>query len=222
MSTTLVATTGRPTGSPASRRLRHEDKIPGVLYGHGMSPISVTVVRRELRHAVSGSAGMNTLLNLQVDGTTYPAIIKDLQRHPVRRNVIHIDFLQVSLDEQITVSVPVHLEGEAKAVLQEGGLVDPALNEIEVSTTPNNIPDAIVIDITAMQPGDVIRLSDISLPAGVTTSLDPETAVVTAIAMAPAEVEEAAEGEGEAEGAAEGGAAAEGGEAEASGDAASE
>src|SRR5690606_15162294 len=117
MPTTLVANTGRPTGSAASRRLRREDKIPGVLYGHGMDPLAVTVERRELRLAVSGASGMNTLLTLQVDGSTYPAIIKDLQRHPVRRTVTHIDFLQVSLDEDIAVAVPIVLEGEAKAVL---------------------------------------------------------------------------------------------------------
>jgi large subunit ribosomal protein L25 len=214
MPTTLVANTGRPTGSAASRRLRREDKIPGVLYGHGMTPLSVTVERRELRHAVSGASGMNTLLTLQVDGKNYPAIIKDLQRHPVRRTVTHIDFIQVSLDEQITVGVPIVLEGEAKAVLNNGGLVDPALNDLELTTTPDNIPESIVIDITNMQPGDVIRLSDITLPANVTVALDPDTALVTALAGTTA-ADAVAEGEGEAaEGAAEG----EGGEA-AAGDA---
>lgn len=214
MPTTLVANTGRPTGSAASRRLRREDKIPGVLYGHGMTPVAVTVGRRDLRLAVSGAAGMNTLLSLQVDGTTYPAIIKELQRHPVRRTVTHIDFLQVSLDEDITIAVPIVLEGEAKAVQYEGGLVDPAMNDIEVTTKPNNIPEAIVIDITDMQPGGVIRLSDITLPAGVTTALDPDTPLVTALVTAAAAADEAAEGE--AAEAAEG----EGGEAAASGDAA--
>jgi large subunit ribosomal protein L25 len=218
MPTTLVANTGRPTGSAASRRLRREDKIPGVLYGHGMTPLSVTVERRELRLAVSGGSGMNTLLTLQVDGKNYPAIIKDLQRHPVRRTVTHIDFIQVSLDEQITVGVPIVLEGEAKAVLSSGGLVDPALNDLEVTTTPDNIPESIVIDITNMQPGDVIRLSDITLPANVTVSLDPETPIVTALHGTTAadtlteEEAEAAEGEAAAE--AEGGEAAPAGDAE--------
>jgi large subunit ribosomal protein L25 len=216
MPTKLVANTGRPTGSPASRRLRREDKIPGVVYGHGMTPLSVTVERRELRLAVSGTAGMNTLLNLQVDGKTYPAIIKELQRHPVRRTVIHIDFQQVSLDEDITVGVPIVLEGEAKAVQQAGGLVDPAMNDLEVTTKANNIPDSIVIDITDMQPGDVIRLSDITLPAGVTVALDPDTALVTALITAAEEAAEAAEGE-EGEGDTE--ASAEGGDAAASNDA---
>jgi large subunit ribosomal protein L25 len=218
MPTTLVANTGRPTGSAASRRLRREDKIPGVLYGHGMTPLSVTVERRELRHAVSGGSGMNTLLTLQVDGKNYPAIIKELQRHPVRRTVTHIDFIQVSLDEQITVGVPIVLEGEAKAVLNSGGLVDPALNDLELTTTPDNIPESIVIDITNMQPGDVIRLADITLPANVTVSLDPETPLVTALvgttaADAVSEEETAAAAEA-AEGDGEGGEAAAAGDAE--------
>jgi large subunit ribosomal protein L25 len=200
MPTTLVANTGRPTGSAASRRLRREDKIPGVLYGHGMTPLSVTVDRRDLRLAVAGAAGMNTLLTLEVDGKNYPAIIKELQRHPVRRTVTHIDFIQVRLDEQITVGVPIVLEGEAKAVLSNGGLVDPAMNDLEVSTTPDNIPESIVIDITNMQPGDVIRLSDITLPANVTVTLDPETPLVTALAGTTA-ADAVAEGEAAAEGA---------------------
>ena len=120
---TLVAQTGRATGSPASRRLRAEDQIPGVLYGLGMSPVSVSVGRRDLRLALSGPAGFNTVLTLDVDGTKYPAVIKDVQRHPVKRTVAHIDFLQINLKELLTVSVPLRLEGEAKAVQNQGGLV---------------------------------------------------------------------------------------------------
>ena len=188
-STVLIANTGRVTGSPSSRRLRAEEKIPGVLYGHGMSPLTVTVDRRELRHAVSGGAGTNTVLDLTVDGKVYPAIIKDLQRHPVRRNVTHIDFLQVNLDEEITVSVPLRLEGEAVKVAQGNGLVDPAVDSIEVVTTPRTIPDEFVIDISDMDMDTVIRLSDVPMPAGVTPTGDPESPVVTVLTMR-AEVEE--------------------------------
>ncbi|MEZ5248811.1 MAG: 50S ribosomal protein L25 [Ilumatobacteraceae bacterium] len=199
--TTLVATTGRPTGSAAARRLRAEGHIPGVLYGRGMTPISLTVERRELRVALSGPAGVNTVLSLEVDGAKYPAVVKELQRHPIRRTVNHIDFLQVNMNEEITVSVPVRLEGEAKAVLSEGGLVDPAVDTIEVLTTPNNMPNEFVIDITDMQVGDVVRLADVPMPSGVTATGDPEMPVVTVIltraAAAPnAGDDEAAEGEG--------------------------
>lgn len=179
--TLLVAHTGRSTGSANSRRLRRDDKIPGVLYGQGMEPVVLHVERRDLRQALSGSAGANTVLTLQVDGTTYPAIIKEMQRHPVRRTVSHVDFLQVNLTEALTVSVPVRLEGEAKAVVSNGGLVDPAVDTLEVSTTPGNIPDEIVIDISSMQVGDVIRLADVALPAGVTALGDPDMPVVTVL-----------------------------------------
>lgn len=181
--TVLTATTGRTTGSASSRRLRVEDQIPGVLYGHGMDPLSVAVGRRDLRLALSGPAGTNTVLDLTIDGTVYPAIVKDIQRHPVRRTVNHIDFIQVNLDEEITVAVPVRLVGEADAVAAGGGLVDPAVDSIEVSTTPRNIPDEFVVDVSAMDMDTVIRLSDIELPTGVTAIGEPEMAIVTVLTM---------------------------------------
>ena len=221
MPTQLIATTGRQTGSPSSRRLRAENQIPGVIYGHGMTPLSVSVDRRELRVAVSGAAGTNTVLDLTVDGKVYPAIIKDLQRHPVRRTVTHIDFLQVNLDESITVSVPLRLEGEATEVQNNNGLVDPAVDSIEVVTTPRSIPAEFVIDISSMTMDTVIRLGDVPMPAGVTATGDPESPVVTVLTMR-AEIEEIEAADAEiaeeqhevAEGA-EGGEAAEAAEGEA-------
>jgi large subunit ribosomal protein L25 len=199
--------------------MRREDHIPAVVYGHGMDPIPISIVRRDLRHALSGPAGVNTVLDLTVDGTVYPAIVKDLQRHPVRRTVSHVDFLQVDLNEEITIAVPVRLEGEAKAVIEEGGLVDPAVDTIEVRTTPRNIPNEIVIDITDMTMDTVITLGDIQLPAGVTPIADPDTAIVTVLLTKEEELPEAEaeEGEGE-EGAAEEGEAAEGGAEAAAGE----
>lgn len=196
---TLTAQSGRPTGSAASRRLRTEGHIPGVIYGHGMTPLPISVERRELRLALAGAAGMNTLLSIQVDGSRYPAIIKDLQRHPIRRTVSHIDFLQVNVNEEITISVPLRLEGEAKAVVAEGGLVDPSVDHIEVSCTPANIPDEFVIDITDMQPHDVIRLADVPMPKGVTATGDPDMPVVTILITAASVADAATEGEGEAD-----------------------
>jgi large subunit ribosomal protein L25 len=188
-STVLVANTGRPTGSAAARRMRVGDVVPAVLYGHGMTPVPVSVGRRELRVALSGAAGLNTVLDLTVDGTVYPAIVKDLQRHPVRRTVLHVDFLQVNLDEEITVAVPLRLEGEAAAVMGGGGLVDPSVDTIEVVTTPRSIPPEFIVDISAMEMDTVIRLSDIPMPAGVTATGDPDMPVVTVLTMR-AEVEE--------------------------------
>jgi large subunit ribosomal protein L25 len=225
MATVLVAQVGREQGSAASRRLRAAGSVPGILYGHGMSPMSVAVERRDLRVALSGAAGVNTVLDLTVDGTVYPAIVKELQRHPVRRNVIHVDFIQVNLDEEITVSVPLRLVGEAKEVEQEGGLVDPAVDSIEVVTTPRNIPDEFVVDITEMRMDTVIRLGDVPMPDGVTATGDPESPVVTVLTMraevAELEAAEAELAEEQAAAAAEAGEEAapaeEGGEAAAEG-----
>lgn len=197
--TKLAALPRTTTGSPAARRLRAEGHIPGVIYGQGMTPVSVTVERRELRLALSGPAGSNTVLSLEVDGKSYPAVVKDMQRHPIRRTVAHIDFLQVNMNEEITVSVSVHIVGESKAVAAEGGLVDAAVDTIEVSCTPNNMPNAFEIDVTEMQPGDVIRLADVPMPKGVTALGDPEMPIVTILITSAAEAEadaaEAAEGD---------------------------
>lgn len=180
--TVLVAQTGRPTGSANARRMRRDDHIPAVVYGQGMSPISISVTRRDLRLALSGPAGTNTVLDLTVDGKVYPSIIKEIQRHPVRRTVQHIDFLQVNLTEAIKVSVPVRLEGEADRIVREGGFVDLVMNEVEVLTTPRLIPNELVIDVTGLAMGDIITISGLPLPAGVTATADADEAVVVTVA----------------------------------------
>jgi large subunit ribosomal protein L25 len=213
MPTILKTQSGRQAGSASSRRLRQEDHIPAVIYGHGMTPVSITVERRELRAALSGPAGVNTILELEVNGKSYPAIVKDMQRDPVRRTVAHIDFMQINLSEEIVMAVPVHLKGTAKAVVQEGGLVDPTVDRIEVRAAANNIPNEIVIDVTDMTMNDVIRLGDIKLPAGVKAVAEPDLVIVTVLTTKVEAVVVAAPVEG-AEGAAAEGAvpAAEGGE----------
>ncbi len=192
MSTTLVATSGRVSGSAEARRIRREEKIPAVIYGQGMDPVSVIVDRRDLRLALSGAAGANTILEIKVDGNVYPAVVKDMQRHPVRRTVAHVDFLRINMSEELTIAVPVRLVGEAKAVVSEGGLVDPSQDTIDIVTTPANMPSEITIDISGMQPGDVIRLGEIVLPAGTRALGDADLPIVTAIAGSKAEAAPAA------------------------------
>src|SRR5262245_53312916 len=221
---TLVAQTGRASGSRASRRLRAEGQVPAVLYGHGMASVSLSVDRRELRHALTGPAGVNALINLSVDGVTHPTIVKSLQRDPIKRSVGHVGFIVVRLDEVIEISVAFHLEGEAKAVLAEGGLVDPAVDTITVRTTPQNVPGAFTYDITDLQVGDVVRAGELTMPEGVELVDDPEMAIVTALAAQAEEIPEPEEGEEEgAEGeAAEGAEGAAGEAAPSEGDASAE
>jgi large subunit ribosomal protein L25 len=213
--TVLQAETGRRAGSSDARRLRAEGKIPAVVYGHGMDPLPIAVDRRELRQALSGAAGLNTILDLTVDGTVYPSLIKDIQRHPVKRSVQHVDFIQVNLNEEIVVAVPITLEGEAKDVSSQGGLVDLTMQELQVRTTPRSIPDGITIDITDMTMDSVIRVEDITLPSGVVAEADPDTAVVTVLVMR-ATAEDAAEAAAEEAGAAPTGADETGADAAAS------
>ena len=226
MPTALKTQVGRALGSAAARRLLSQDQIPAVVYGHGMTPTAVTVDRKDLRVALSGPAGLNTVLELHVGNDKYPAIIKEVQRDPVKRVVRHVDFQQISMTEIITVHVPLHLKGTAKAVLAEGGLVDPVVNSIDVRATAANIPNEIVVDITNMTMDSVVRLGDLQMPAGVSVVGDLEFVVVTVVTTkieeaapvaAPAEGEAAAEGAAPAEGAAEGAAAGEGDAAKAAG-----
>ena len=197
--TVLVARSGRQTGSPESRRLRRDDVIPAVVYGRGMDPISIEVDRRELRRALSGAAGMNTVLDLQVDGQSYPAIVKEMQRHPVKRLVSHIDFMQVNLDVEITVAMPVRLEGEAKDVAMNNGLIDQQLTEIQVRTTPRIIPDEFLIDVSAMSIDTVITVADIAMPTGVTAVTDADQPVVTVTLLRTAATPEAGSAEDESD-----------------------
>lgn len=206
MPTILNTQVGRSRGSAAARRLRRDDVIPAVIYGHGMTPVSIGVDRRDLRLALSGPAGVNTILELHVDGAAYPAIVKDMQRDPVKRTVSHVDFQQIDLAEEIVMAVPIRLTGNAKAVLQEGGFVDLAVDRIEVRAAANNVPNEIVVDVSAMTLTDVIRVADVALPTGVTAAMDADTVVVTALAT---KVETPQAAAAPAEGAAEGTPAAE-------------
>ena len=207
----LRAQEGRPTGTRPSGRLRREGRIPGIIYGHGISPLPVSVDGRDLRAALTTESGLNALLSLQLDGTTHLTMARELQRHPVRGTIIHVDFQIVRRDEIVAAEVPVNLVGDAEDVRRNDGVIEQSLHTLSVNATPDRIPTSIEVDIERMQIGDTIRVGDLRLPDGVTTELDPEEAIVVAAASTlAAEAEAAAEVEGE-EGAEGGEGAAEGG-----------
>jgi large subunit ribosomal protein L25 len=195
----LKATTGRELGSGPSKRIRAEGNVPGVVYGLDADPIPVTVEWRPLREALTTDAGLNALIDLDVDGEVSLTVVKELQRHPIKGNVLHIDFLRVSADAEITVEVPIVLEGEAKAVLSEGGTVDHLLYALSINAKPADIPNELTVDISDLEINGSIHVSDIKLPKGVSTDVDPEESVVTGTQAAITEEAEAAEGEGGAE-----------------------
>jgi len=166
-------------GSPASRRLRTSGKIPGVLYGHGIEPTPLAVESRSLRLALNTEAGLNALIQLEVDGKKHLALPRAIQRHPVRNTVAHIDFQVVRRDEVMNVDVPIHFTGEADGVVKQGGVVEQILTSLAVQATPGNIPGHIEIDITELEMEGAIRVKDVKLPKDVTTELDPEEVIVT-------------------------------------------
>src|SRR5918992_207356 len=146
----LTASPRTPPGSRAGARLRGEGLVPPVVYGHGAEPASVSVVRRELRAALSGEAGSNALLDLQVDGEAGLALVKDMQRDAVRNVVTHVDFIRVSRDEAVVVEVPIHFEGEASEVSSGGGTLDQQLFNLTVTAVPGDIPAAITVDVSGL------------------------------------------------------------------------
>jgi large subunit ribosomal protein L25 len=215
---TLTAETGRTTGTRPSKRLRAEGKVPGVVYGHGSDPLSVSVVRRELRSALTTDAGMNALINLDVGDDTLLTIVRDVQRNPIRNEVTHVDFVIVNRDEVITVDVPIVLEGEAKAVHDQSGTIDQQAFSLTVNAKPGSIPNELVLDVSGMEIGDALRVGDLRLPSGATTDVDPEEPVAVAmitrstleVEAEEAEAEEAEEALAAGEAAPEEGAAPEG------------
>lgn len=205
----LLVETGRELGTGPAKRIRAEGKIPGVVYGLDADPIAVVVEWKPLRSALTTEAGLNALINLEVDGQVALTIVKELQRHPIKGDVIHLDFLRVSADAEISVDVPIVLHGEADQVERQDGTVDHLLFSLTVNAKPADIPNEIAIDISAMVIHDTIRVSDLALPVGVTTDVDPDETVVTAQisattleadAIAVADAEAAAEQSEDADG----------------------
>lgn len=185
-------------GSRSNRRLRREGLVPGVVYGgNGNESLSFKVPALTLRKILAdGSA----LIDVKIgEGKARPVIIKDQQNHPVRDEVVHIDLLEVRLDETIQTTVAVELEGGDDAPgVKEGGVLEHVTREVNVEALPTDIPDNIVVDVSAMEIAATLPLSEIPAPSGVTFLDDPEETVIATV-VAPTEVEEPDEIESETE-----------------------
>lgn len=195
---TLTATAGRPTGTGHARRIRAEGRVPAVVYGGGEPATTITIDRRELRQALNTDAGQNALITLDVDGDKVVTVVRELQRHPVRRDVTHVDFLKVDPTKPIEVEVPIHLEGEAKAVARAGGITEQRISVLRVRVRPDSIPDAVTVDISEMTLERSILVKDLELPDGVKAVTNPQQAVVTAeLTRAAVNLRQQADGGGE-------------------------
>jgi large subunit ribosomal protein L25 len=177
MDVTLTTETGRPNGSSRARRLRAAGKVPAVVYGLDQEPVAVSVVWLELRRALNTEAGLNALITLDVDGHQDLTIVKALQRDPVRRSVEHVDFLRIDRNASITVEVPIVLNGEAKELEINQGIVEQLLHTLTIDARPGFIPTQLDADISALDIGKAVRVGDLVLPEGVTTEVDPDEQV---------------------------------------------
>jgi large subunit ribosomal protein L25 len=177
-STSLTIEPRESAHSRATRRLRRDGRVPGVLYGRGGDSLCFSVDARELRIAL---AGKGAVLEVSGDGSgTTAAVLKDTQRHPVRGDVLHVDLLRVDLNQPIQTTVPLHLiGGEDAPGTRDGGVLEHVTRELNVEALPNEIPDAIDFDVSSMEINDTATVAQVTAPAGVTLLDDPETTVAS-------------------------------------------
>lgn len=163
----LAASIREDLGKSATRRLRKQEMVPAVVYGAGVEPVSVTLSHNQLLHSTENEAFFSHILSLNVDGKVEKVIIKALQRHPSRPILMHADFLRVNMKEKLKVNVPIHWVGEdVSPGVKEGGVVTHDMVDIEIECLPKDLPEYIEVDISGMDVGSTIHLSDIKLPKG--------------------------------------------------------
>jgi len=158
------------SGKGASRRLRHEGKLPAIVYGGGKESVSLTLDQNEMGLHLKHEAFYSHLLTLKIDGKKQKAIMRDIQRHPAKDMIMHIDFLRVSASETIQMHIPLHFLNEdiAIGVKQQGGVVSHLMSDVEVSCKASNLPEYIEIDLVDLEAGSAIHMSEIKMPKGIT------------------------------------------------------
>jgi large subunit ribosomal protein L25 len=194
----LRAETGRELGSRPARRLRREGLVPAVVYGRGAETVSVAVDKRDLYRALTTEAGANVLINLEVGKEKLLTVAREVQRHPVRNEITHLDFIRISLDEAIQAEVGIEFIGVPIGVREDGGIVDTISTSVTINALPTDIPSSIEVDISELNVGDTIFVEALPALEGVEMLTDPETPLASVVI--PAAVEAAVTEEEELEG----------------------
>ncbi len=210
---TLTARPRTESGTRPSRRSRRDGDVPAIVYGRGLDPLSVLVRRKELHAALRTEAGLNAILSIEIeDGDNLLAVAREVQRHPVRGEITHLDLIKVSLDVAITAEVGLELLGTPTQVSEDGAIVEQIQATVILTALPTAIPSSIPLDISGLHLGETLKVADLPEMDGVTYTDDPEAPLVT-LTLPRAEVAAAAEDEEGDEGTADAdGAAAEGDE----------
>ena len=172
------------------KALRREGKLPAVIYGYGIDPISIVLDARSASRALA-KASSSTLVTIELAGTQYPTLVREKQLDFIRNSLIHVDFMAVSMTEKLTASVGVHIVGEAPAVKEFGAILVTGLTELEVECLANDLPERFTVDVSSLvEIGDGVYVRDVPAPANVEILSEPEEMIVIATAMAAEEVEE--------------------------------
>jgi large subunit ribosomal protein L25 len=175
-------------GKGAARSLRARGQVPAVIYGHDREPQSLALNARDLDKMLGHIQAESTVIEVTVGGQTSKTLIREIQRHPIKRQILHVDFQALVAGEKVTVNIPITLIGIPEGVKLEGGVMEQPLRELEIEVDPSNIPDHVELDVTNLKIGDSLHVSDIKLAEGVTILADPETSV--AVVAAPRAVVE--------------------------------
>lgn len=173
----LSASSRAGTGKGVARQLRAKGHVPGVIYGHGREAAPIAVPARELGRLLEKIEATTTVIELDLEGTTARTLIREIQRHPFKRDILHVDFQELVAGETITVRVPLVLVGTAEGVRNGGGILDQTMRELEIEVDPANIPGHLDVDVTALGIGQSIHVGDLKLPAGVSVITDADATV---------------------------------------------
>lgn len=173
----LAATPRAERGKGAARALRRSGRVPGVIYGHAREAQPLAIDTHELDRLLEQISAENTVVELVVAGRMARTLIREIQRHPFRRQVLHIDFQELVAGEKVTVRIPIVLTGSPVGVRVNGGILDQTLRDLEIEVDPVNIPNHIDVDVTNLVIGASIHLSDIVLPPGVESLAEPDTTI---------------------------------------------
>ncbi|CAB9493430.1 MULTISPECIES: 50S ribosomal protein L25/general stress protein Ctc [Alteromonas] len=199
----LDASVRTDLGKGASRRLRREDKLPGIIYGGEEAPVSITLDHNKVNNSADFEAFYSHVLELNLDGKVVEVLVKDMQRHPYKPKIMHIDFQRVIAGEDVHTNVPLHFVNEEKsAAVKAGGIAEHHVTEIEVTCLPKNLPEFIEVDMAAVEMGQTLHLSDLTLPAGVSSvelAKNDEAHDLAVVTVKPAPKAADAEEDGEEE-----------------------
>src|SRR5213594_762784 len=185
----VVASLRQRTGKGAARQARFHGKVPAVIYGHGRDAQPLELEAKALEKALAGVEPQNTIIELAVDGKKTKTLIREIQRHPLRPDIIHVDFYEIHAEEKVRLKVPVHLVGSPDGVRNAGGVLDQVTREVEIEVLPENIPDRVELDVTALKIGDSLHVRHLQIP-NVTILTHSDLTIATVVPPRAEEVTE--------------------------------